>query len=96
MIVYGASGRDVDMVLIDGRIVVREGRVLTLDESEVVTAAAEARAELYRLGGWGLTPDGATPPKTSWLERYPNPRIARWGTRFARLEAIWKPNGKHP
>ena len=96
MIVYGASGRDVDTVLIDGRIVVRDRRVLTLDECAVVTAAAEARAELYRLGGWGLTPDGATPPKTSWLERYPNPRIARWGTRFARLEAIWRRNEKQP
>lgn len=88
MIVYGASGRDVDTVLVDGRNVVRAGRVLTLDEGEVVTAAAEARAELYQRGGWELTPDGATPPRSSWLERYPNPRLAAWGARLARLQAI--------
>ena len=95
MIVYGASGRDVDTVLVDGRIVVREGRVLTLDECEVVTAAAEARAELYRRAGWELTPDGGTPPATSWLERYPDKRLAAWGARFARLQAIWNRNGGH-
>lgn len=95
MIVYGASGRDVDTVLIDGRIVVREGRVLTLDECTVVSAAAEARAELYRRAGWELTPDGATPPPTSWLERYPNARLAMWGARFARLQAIWNRKGGH-
>lgn len=88
MIVYGASGRDVDTVLIDGRTVVRAGRVLTLDEGEVVAAAAEARAELYQRGGWELTADGATPPRSSWLERYPNPRLAAWGARLARLQAI--------
>jgi 5-methylthioadenosine/S-adenosylhomocysteine deaminase len=89
MIVYGASGRDVDTVLIDGRKVVRAGRLLTLDECEVLTAAAEARAELYRRGGWELTPDAARPPKTSWLERYPSERIAKWGERFARFQALW-------
>ena len=95
MLVYGASGRDVDMVLVDGRIVVSEGRVLTLDESEVVTAAAEARAELYRRGGWELTPDGATAPKSSAFERYPNKQVAKWGARFARLQAIWNRKGRH-
>ncbi len=94
MVVYGASGRDVDTVLIDGRSVVRDGRVLTLDESDVVTTAAEARAELYRRGGWELTPDRAIPPKTSWLERYPSPGIARWGARLARLQAIWDRKGR--
>ncbi len=95
MLVYGASGRDVDTVLIDGRVVVREGRVLTLDESEVVTAAAEARVELYRRAGWELHPDEVTPPQTSWLERYPDKRLARWGARFARLQAIWNRKGGH-
>lgn len=94
MIVYGASGRDVDTVLIDGRTVVREGRVLRLDECMVVSAAAEARAELYRRAGWVLTLDGATPPRTSWLERYPNKRVAAWGVKLARLQTIWN-RGEH-
>ena len=95
MIVYGTSGRDVQTVLVDGRVVVRDGHVLTLDEYEVVTAAAEARAELYRRAGWELTPDGVTPPITSWLERYPDKRLAKWGARFARLQAIWNRKGGH-
>jgi 5-methylthioadenosine/S-adenosylhomocysteine deaminase len=90
MVVYGASRGDVQTVLVDGHIVVRNGRVLTLDECEAVTAAVEARAELYRRAGWELRPDGATPPATSWLERYPNRRLAAWGARFARLQSIWK------
>ena len=94
MIVYGASGRDVDTVLIDGRSVVRSGCVLTLDECAVLSAAAEARAELYRRGGWKLTPDSATPPRTSWLERFPSPQAARWGTRFAQFQAIWNRRGQ--
>lgn len=89
MIVYGASSRDVDTVLVDGHIVVRDGRVLTLDECAVLSEAAEARSELYRRGGWELSPDTAVPPKTSWLERYPSKKIAAWGVRIARLQAIW-------
>lgn len=49
--------------------------------------AAEARVELYRRAGWELRPGEVTPPKTSWLERYPNERLAKWGARFARLQA---------
>lgn len=88
MIVYGASARDVQVVLVDGRVVVRDGRLLTIDERETVAAAAEARAELYGRAGWELGPDGPTPPATSWLERYPNRRIAAWGTKWARLQRL--------
>jgi hypothetical protein len=89
MIVYGASGRDVDTVLIDGHVIVRNGRVLTLNECEVVAMAAQARADLYGRAGWELRPDGAMLPPTSWLERYPNTQVAKWGARLARLQVIW-------
>jgi 5-methylthioadenosine/S-adenosylhomocysteine deaminase len=34
-LVYATDGRSVDMVIIDGKVVVEQGRVLTIDESEV-------------------------------------------------------------
>ncbi len=85
MLVYAVSGRDVDTVLVDGRVVVREGRVLTADEGGAVAGAAQARVELYRRGGWELSADRVTPPSTSWLERYPNQRVAQWGRRLGHL-----------
>lgn len=89
MIVYGTSSRDVQTVLVDGRIVVRDRQLRTIDEHQAVALAAEARAELYGRAGWELRPDGVTPPQTHWLERYPNERVARWGARFVRMQAIW-------
>jgi 5-methylthioadenosine/S-adenosylhomocysteine deaminase len=85
MIVYGVSGREVQTVLIDGRIVVHNRVVLTTSDREVSANAAKAREELYRLGGWRLEHNKSIPPTTSWLERYPNKRIAKWGARLARL-----------
>lgn len=90
MLVYGACRGDVQTVLVDGRVVVRDGCLLTVDEREIVAAAAEARADLYRRGGWKLGPDGATPPTTSWLERYPSQGVATWGARLARLARLWR------
>lgn len=90
MVVYGASARDVDTVLVDGQVVLRAGEITTLDEREVVDAAQRARAELYRRGGWALDADAAVPPATSWFERYPGESIARWGRRWARVKRIWK------
>lgn len=46
-IVYAAEASDVDMVVIDGRIVLRDGALTTLDEAGVV-AAASREAELLR------------------------------------------------
>jgi len=40
-IVYAAEARDVETVLIDGRVVMRERQLLTLDEHEVIHSARE-------------------------------------------------------
>ena len=40
-IVYAAEASDVETVLIDGRIVMRERQLLTLDEHEVIHSARE-------------------------------------------------------
>ncbi len=45
-IVYAAAASDVEMVIIDGRIVMRQGQLLTLDEQ---TAIVQARNEAQRL-----------------------------------------------
>jgi 5-methylthioadenosine/S-adenosylhomocysteine deaminase len=47
-IVYAACASDVETVVIDGQVVMRDGQLLTLDESEVV---ARAREEAGRLLG---------------------------------------------
>jgi 5-methylthioadenosine/S-adenosylhomocysteine deaminase len=43
-LVYSTHGADVEAVVVDGRVVVRGGRVLTLDEEEVVARAVALRA----------------------------------------------------
>lgn len=43
-LVYAASGREVDLVMVDGRILVRNGRVLGVDE-EAVREEAQLRAQ---------------------------------------------------
>jgi Cytosine deaminase and related metal-dependent hydrolases len=40
-IVYAADARDVETVIIDGRIVMREGELTTIDEKEVIRSAKE-------------------------------------------------------
>jgi 5-methylthioadenosine/S-adenosylhomocysteine deaminase len=47
-IVYAAEASDVETVIIDGRIVMRDGELLTLNEQEVI---AEARGQSQRLAG---------------------------------------------
>jgi 5-methylthioadenosine/S-adenosylhomocysteine deaminase len=48
-LVYGAQANDVDTVIIDGRLVMRDQKLLTLDEAEVIAnATAEAKELLIR------------------------------------------------
>jgi 5-methylthioadenosine/S-adenosylhomocysteine deaminase len=47
-VVYCCSGRDVDLVIVDGRIVVEKGRLLTVDETEVIDKAQKAADSLLK------------------------------------------------
>ncbi len=50
-LVYGAVGCEVETVLVDGRVVVDGGRVITVDEEEVRRRAAEAARDVTERAG---------------------------------------------
>lgn len=47
-IVYAATGRDVHVVVVDGRITVENGKILTMDEEAIMMTANEALCELLQ------------------------------------------------
>ncbi|HLL14169.1 MAG TPA: 5'-deoxyadenosine deaminase [Pyrinomonadaceae bacterium] len=52
-VVYAAGASDVRTVVIDGRIVMRERELTTLDEPEVIAEASEQAKHLFRRAGLG-------------------------------------------
>jgi cytosine/adenosine deaminase-related metal-dependent hydrolase len=50
-LVYSATGSDVDTVLIDGRVVLRRGRTLTLDEEKIMNDAERHQEGLIARSG---------------------------------------------
>jgi cytosine/adenosine deaminase-related metal-dependent hydrolase len=62
-VVHAASPSNVDLVIADGRVVVRDGRLVHVDDAAVV---AEARARLSTLcARAGFTPTMAPPPPST-------------------------------
>jgi hypothetical protein len=60
-IVYYANGEDVSSVLVDGRVLMRDRKVLTVDENKVLTAAQrESDLAIHRAGleKWTAIPEG--------------------------------------
>jgi cytosine/adenosine deaminase-related metal-dependent hydrolase len=55
-LVYAATGAEVDTVLVDGRIVVEHGQLLTMDENEVIEQAHQHAGALYRRAGIEIKP----------------------------------------
>jgi len=55
-VVYAATGGEVDMVVVDGRIVVEQGQLLTMDEEEVMAEARQHATALYSRAGITITP----------------------------------------
>ncbi|GCE12841.1 amidohydrolase [Tengunoibacter tsumagoiensis] len=55
-LVYAATGGEVDTVMVDGQIVVRQGRLLTMDEHEVMREANQHANMLYQRAGIDLKP----------------------------------------
>ena len=52
LIVYSANGNDVNTVIIDGKLVMRDRKVLTVDEEEVMRKAQETFESLLERSGW--------------------------------------------
>lgn len=50
-LVYAAMGSDVDTVLVDGRVLVRRGKALTLDEERILSEAQRRQDELISRSG---------------------------------------------
>ena len=50
-IIYSAMGSDVDTVLVDGRLLLRHGKALTLDEEKIVGEAQRRQDELISRAG---------------------------------------------
>lgn len=55
-LVYAATGGEVDTVMVDGKIVVAQGQLLTMDEHEVIVQANEHAIQLYRRADIDLKP----------------------------------------
>jgi len=60
-LVYTASGRDVDRVWVDGKLLVEGGRVLTVDEDEVRERGQRAAEELFARRAPFVPSDGGDP-----------------------------------
>lgn len=52
-VVYSTQTADVQHVIIDGNVVLREGKLMTMDESEVIEEAVSERQELVKRAGIG-------------------------------------------
>ncbi len=55
-LVYAASGSDVDTVIIDGRIIMKNRQVLTLDEEKIIQEANERGTRLLARAGVTIKP----------------------------------------
>lgn len=50
-VVYTATGRDVDVVVVNGRMLVKDGKLLTMDETEIVEEAQKRSKEVIERAG---------------------------------------------
>jgi cytosine/adenosine deaminase-related metal-dependent hydrolase len=55
-LVYAATGGEVDTVVVDGKIVVKDGTLLTMNEQEVMAQARQHANQLYQRAGIEIKP----------------------------------------
>lgn len=54
-IVYSAFGSDVDTVIVDGNIIMKDSQVNTLDQTKIIKMAQEAFEKLLEMGGYTMS-----------------------------------------
>lgn len=82
LVVNSVTADRVDTVLVDGRVLVRDGRVQTLD---VEAARDELRRATHRVAsktGWRLSADGSRPPRLTSALRHSVGPLAGIGARI--------------
>ena len=60
-IVYSAGGSDVDLVVVDGKIVVRGGKLLTMNEEEIIKEAQKRSVDVVARAGLAEAVKGRWP-----------------------------------
>lgn len=86
LLVFAATGQDVDTVIIDGKVIMERRKILGIDEAKIIDEAEQAFHELYESAGWRVSLGEAKKPKTPVLFRLPNKTqvmktMAKWGGR---------------
>jgi len=80
-LVYGAPSRDVDTVIVDGRVVVRSGRLVGVDTDSLLDCVRSHMHEAV---------DGTASPESQRLERVVSEMYARLDGRELELDAYLK------
>ncbi|KAK6507407.1 hypothetical protein TWF481_005840 [Arthrobotrys musiformis] len=60
-IVYTATGRDVEMVVVDGKVLVKDGKLTTMDEEDIMIKAKKHAREIVERAGLKQTIKGRWP-----------------------------------
>lgn len=60
-VVYSVAGRDVEMVVVDGKEVIKGGKLLTMDEEEVWREAERRGHEVVKRAGLAENVEGRWP-----------------------------------
>ncbi|KAF7516082.1 hypothetical protein PCG10_002481 [Penicillium crustosum] len=60
-VVYTTIGRDVDVVVVNGKVVVKNGELMTMDEKEIVQEAQRRSKEVVERAGLGKKVQGRWP-----------------------------------
>ncbi|HIE24323.1 MAG TPA: amidohydrolase [Candidatus Korarchaeota archaeon] len=58
LLVYSANGGDVDTVIVDGRVLMRERKVMTLDEFQIIKKLQNVFEDLMDRSGWKIRLEG--------------------------------------
>jgi cytosine/adenosine deaminase-related metal-dependent hydrolase len=69
VVMNSLTGGDVATVIVDGEILMHEGRVESMDAESAIEAAEDARDRLQDTTGWSTSVAGSSPPETSIARR---------------------------